>query len=118
MKFKTKKGDSVKLKIKKGDSVYISTGKDKGKSGVVEKVIKEKSKVIIAGLNCVWCFEKNKGRFQKSMPLHISNVMHIDPSDSKPTRVKVLIKDGAKLLVSKRTDSVIRKISEVKNNAE
>lgn len=115
-----------KSKIKKGDLVIITTGKDKGKSGAIKKVLYSTGKVIVNNCNVVKCFNKRKreilGRGDtKEMPLDISNVAHVDPKTKdlevkQPTRVRVMIKDDKKVLVAKKSGEIIREISKLKEN--
>lgn len=102
-----------KFKIKKGDKVILIAGKDKGKTGIVEKMITETNKVIVAGLNKVRCFSKKKHQgevVQKEMPVHISNVAHLDPVEKKATRVRFEINGDVKKMIAKRSGSVIREL--------
>lgn len=78
------------MKIKKGDNVIVITGKDKNKTGKVLKVLPKKNKVIVSGINIVTKHIKKAlggGRIQFEKPIHISNVMLIDPNTNKKTRV-------------------------------
>lgn len=102
----------MKKKIRSGDKVCVLAGKDKGKVGVVKKVFPRTDRVLVDGVQLVKCFNKKKlingAPAVKSMPIHISNVAHIDPKDFKPTRVKVEVRDNRKLLIAKRSGEVIR----------
>ena len=91
------------MHIKKGDMVQIITGDHKGTTGKVLRVIPEKKKVIVQGHNIalkhVRPSRKNPqgGRMQVEQPIHISNVLPINPKSSRPTRVRYNIKqDGSK----------------------
>ncbi|MDA0763646.1 MAG: 50S ribosomal protein L24 [Proteobacteria bacterium] len=90
-----------KFKIKKGDTVIVLAGKDKGKSGSVTSVLKEKERVLVQGINIVKKHRKatqeNPGKIDEiEASIHISNVSHIDPDTGKPTRVKYKTEDGIK----------------------
>lgn len=102
----------MKLKIRKGDNVYILAGKDKGKTGIVKQVLIKKEKVIVEGIQIVKCFNKKKiaisGVSTKEMPIHVSNVAHVDPKTNQPVKVKVEFSGDKKLLVSKKTGEIIR----------
>ena len=80
--------------IKAGDTVIITTGADKGKTGRVLRVITDKNRVVVEGINRVWKHvrpsQRNPqgGRIQKDAPIHISNVMPLDPTTGKGARVK------------------------------
>lgn len=99
----------VKLKIKKGDQVVILTGKDKGKTGEVLRVIPEESRVVVAGVNIATKHVKpsqtSGGGIQKTeLPLHVSNVAIADPKSGKATRVGFkTLKDGKKVRVAKKS---------------
>ena len=83
----------MKIHIKKGDTVYILSGNDKGKSAKVLTVFPGKYKAIVEGLNLVTkhikpTAENPKGGIEKQeAPVHISNLMLVDPSDGKPTKI-------------------------------
>ncbi|SHK38260.1 50S ribosomal protein L24 [Thermocrinis minervae] len=80
-------------KIKQGDKVVVMRGKDKGKVGEVLKVIREKNRVLVKGVNIVKKHVKaipnvrEGGIFEMEAPIHISNVMLLCPKCEKPTRV-------------------------------
>lgn len=82
-----------KMKIKKGDTVLITTGKDKGKEGIVSRAMPQVSKVIVEGLNVVKKHVRPRGQtrqggvIEKAMPIHISNVMLKCTSCGEPTRI-------------------------------
>jgi large subunit ribosomal protein L24 len=82
-----------KFHIKKGDNVQVISGDDKGKTGVVLSVIREKNRAIIEGLNLVTkhikpSAENPEGGVEKrEAPIHISNIMVLDPKSGTPTRV-------------------------------
>lgn len=88
--------------IKSGDTVMVTTGADKGKTGKVLRVLTGKDRVVVEGINRVWKHVRPSqrypqgGRIQKDAPIHLSNVMPVDPSTGKGTRVKALAKDGQK----------------------
>jgi large subunit ribosomal protein L24 len=95
-------------KIKKDDVVFITTGKDKGKSGKVLKVLPRAERVVVEGLNMVKRHVKpsmadpNGGVKEMEAPLHVSNVMIRDPQTGKPTRVGFkTLADGTKVRVAK-----------------
>ncbi len=81
-----------KLHIKKGDTVMVITGESKGQKGRVLIVDRDKEKAIVEGLNLVSKHTKPNakspqgGIIRKEAPIHISNLMLIDPSSGKPTR--------------------------------
>lgn len=73
----------IKMKIKRGDTVAVISGKDKGKTGVVERAFPKESRVLIPGVNVVKVHErsrKSEGKGQiieKPRPIHVSNVKKI-----------------------------------------
>jgi large subunit ribosomal protein L24 len=88
--------------IKSGEQVVVVAGADKGKVGRVLRVLTGKDRVVVEGVNRVWKHvrpsQRNPqgGRIQKDNPIHISNVMPIDPNTSKGTRVRFEDKGGVK----------------------
>jgi len=82
-----------KLHIKKGDTVYVNAGEDRGKTGRVLKVLVEKERALVEGINMVSKSTKPnakspQGGFQKKeAPVHISNLNVLDPKSGKPTRI-------------------------------
>ncbi|MDR3057042.1 MAG: 50S ribosomal protein L24 [Prevotella sp.] len=82
-----------KLHIKKGDIVYVNTGVDKGKTGRVLKVIVDKQRAIVEGLNMVSKHTKPNAKSpqggieKKEAAIHISNLNVVDPKSGKPTRI-------------------------------
>ena len=90
------------MRIKQGDTVMVITGRDKGKTGKVLLVLADKGRLVVEGVNRVWKHVKPSqrspqgGRIQKDAPIQVSNVMPVDPSTGKPTRVKFEVRDGKK----------------------
>ena len=98
------------MKVRKGDRVVVLAGKDKGKEGVVSRSIPAKQKVIVEGVNVARKSQKptkatmQGGIIDKDMPIHVSNVAVISPSDGKATRVGYRLEtDGNKVRICKRT---------------
>ena len=81
------------MKIKKGDNIIIIAGKDKGKKGKVVHVLVRANKVIVEGANMMKKHQRPKKSGEKGsikdfeMPLHVSNVMILDPKEGKATRL-------------------------------
>ncbi len=81
------------MKIKKGDNVIVISGKDKGKTGKIDKAFPERGSVIIVGVNVRKVHKRGrksgeKGQIvDKSLPIDVSNVMLLDPKTNKPTRL-------------------------------
>ena len=83
----------TKIHIKKGDTVYVNAGDYKGKQGRVLEVDREKYRAIVEGINMVSKHSKpnaanpNGGIIKIEAPVNISNLLLIDPSSGKPTRI-------------------------------
>jgi large subunit ribosomal protein L24 len=99
-----------RLKIRRDDQVLVISGKDRGKTGRVLEVDPKKQRVYVEGLNIVKRHQRPRpgstdpgGVIEKPGPIHISNVMLIDPSDSKPTKVGIVREDGKRFRVARRT---------------
>ena len=97
-------------KIRREDEVIVISGKDKGKTGKVMRVDPAKSRVYVEGLNIIKRHQRPNaatgaggGVVSKEGPIHISNVMLIDPKDHKPTRVRISREGGTRSRVSTRT---------------
>jgi large subunit ribosomal protein L24 len=99
-------------KIKKGDRVVVLTGKDKGKTGQVAKVMPTEGRVVVSGLNLVKRHTRPSqgdpqgGIKTKEAPVHVSNVAIVD-KDGKPTRVGFRVENGEKVRVARTTGEVI-----------
>ena len=98
------------MKIRRDDHVVVISGKDKGKTGTVMRVDPAKSRVYVEGLNIVKRHTRPSpagntpgGVIEREGPIHISNVMLIDPKDNKPTRVGTTREDGKRFRVAKRS---------------
>ncbi|MDR1527880.1 MAG: 50S ribosomal protein L24 [Dysgonamonadaceae bacterium] len=104
-----------KLHIKKGDTVYVNAGEDKGKTGRVLKVLVEKQRALVEGVNIVSKSTKPnakspQGGFQKKeASVHISNLNVIDPKSGKPTRIGRKLNAKGKLVrYSKKSGEEIK----------
>ncbi len=98
------------MKIRKGDRVVVLSGKDKGKEGIVRLAFPRDRKVVVEGINVAKRHQKptramqQGGIIDKEMPLDVSNVAVVSPSDGKPTRVGYRLNaDGTKTRICKRT---------------
>ena len=99
-------------KIKREDTVMIMTGKDSGKTGKAIRVLSKKDRVVVEGLNMVKKHQKASanqegGIIDMEAPIHVSNVMIVDPSDDKPCRVGFEVRENGKVRVSRRTGTVL-----------
>jgi large subunit ribosomal protein L24 len=102
-------------RLKTGDEVIVMGGKDRGKRGKILRVEPKKARVYVEGLNIVKRHQRPRqvagsqrneqvgGVIEKEGPIHVSNVMALDPKDGKPTRVGIEIEDGKRYRVSKRS---------------
>jgi large subunit ribosomal protein L24 len=105
------------MRIKKGDTVMVIAGAQKGQTGKVLRVIAEDDRVVVEGIRRVWKHVKPSprhqrgGRIQIDAPIHISNVMPVDPSTGKPTRVKFEDRDGAKHRVAVKSSTSLGVVS-------
>ena len=103
----------MKLKIKTGDTVQIVSGDHKGSEGKVIRVLRDRNKAIIEGVNMVSKHEKPSaknpqgGITKKEAPIHISNLALIDPKSGDATRVGYEVRDGVKVRVSKKSNEVV-----------
>ncbi len=96
-------------RIQQGDIVAVVSGDDRGKRGRVLRLIPEKNRVIVEGVNLVYKHLRKSqqhpqgGRIRREAPLHMSNVMPIDPETNKPTRIAKKTVDGKRLRVGIRS---------------
>ena len=103
-----------KLHIKKNDTVYVLAGEDKGKTGKVLKVLVEKQRALVEGVNFVNKSTKPnaknpQGGFEKvEAPIHISNLSLIDPTSGKPTRVSIKHEGKNVIRVAKKSGEEIK----------
>ena len=106
-------GAVMAARIKKGDKVVVISGRDKGRSGEVIKVMPKESRALVRGVNMVTRHQKQTaaeqgGLVRKEAPIHLSNVAIADPTDGKPTRVGFkMLEDGRKVRVAKRSGETI-----------
>ena len=100
-------------KIKKGDKVVVLSGKDKGRTGEVAKVMPKEGKVIVSGVNVATRHKKptqlnpQGGLERKEAPLHVSKVAIADPKTGKPTRVRFEIRGDKKVRVAAKSGELI-----------
>ncbi len=97
------------MKFKKGDHVKVIAGKDKGKDGVISRVINP-DRVIVDGVNLAKKHQKptratmQGGIIDKEMPIHVSNVAIIDPKTGDPSRIGYRFDDaGKKVRISRKS---------------
>lgn len=108
----------MKTKIKKGDRVVVISGTDKGTVGEVIRVLPTEDRVVVQGVNIRTKHQAQTqsrgktipaGKIEFEAPISISNVMIVDPKNSKPTRVSIKRKDGKPMRVAKRSGTAIDK---------
>jgi large subunit ribosomal protein L24 len=103
------------VRVRRGDEVLVIAGKDRGKRGRVLRVQPSRGRVFVEGLNMVKRHTKPKqvadvqrgqtvgGVIEREGPIHVSNVMPVDPKDGKPTRLRVERSGGSRVRVAKRS---------------
>jgi large subunit ribosomal protein L24 len=103
-----------KLHIKKDDTVIVLTGRDKGKTGKVQKVLVEEQRAIVEGINIVSKSAKPSaqnpqgGIVKKEAPIHISNLSLIDPKSGKATRVAIKHEGKNVVRIAKKSGEEIK----------
>jgi large subunit ribosomal protein L24 len=102
-------------RIKAGDQVVVVGGKDRGKKGRVLRVEPGKDRLYVEGLNIIKRHQRPRqvagaqraeqvgGVIEREGPIHMSNVMLLDPKDGKPTRLGIEIEDGQRYRVARRS---------------
>jgi large subunit ribosomal protein L24 len=106
------------LKIRSGDTVQVMSGKDAGKTGRVLRVDPKKNRLFVEGLNIVKRHQRPRslkdtqrggkvgGVIEKEGPIHVSNVMIVDPRENKPTRIRIeRTPEGGRERVTKRSSA-------------
>lgn len=100
--------------IKKNDLVEVMAGKDKGKRGKVLEVLRKTEKVVVEGVNIAVKHQKptmtnqEGGKVDKPMPLHISNIMPVDPKTDKKDRIRVkALDDGTRVRFFKKSGETV-----------
>jgi large subunit ribosomal protein L24 len=102
-------------RIRRDDEVVVISGKDRGKTGTVLRVDPDTDRVYVEGLNIVKRHQRPTpgrpdsvaGVIEREGPIHVSNVMLLDPKDSKPTRVGIEIHEGRRFRVARRSGTRI-----------
>ncbi len=103
-----------KYHVKKNDTVVVIAGDDKGKKGRVIEVNYSKSRVMVEGVNIVSKHTRptqqypNGGIIKKEAPIHISNVMPVDPKTGKGVRVSRKADNGQSVRYSKKSGEIIK----------
>ena len=107
------------MKIRRDDIVQVISGKDSGKTGKVLRVDPKRDRLYVEGLNIVKRHQRPRslketqrggqvgGVIEKEGPIHVSNVMLVDPKADKPTRVGIERSDGKRVRIAKRSSTKI-----------
>ena len=103
--------------IRKNDNVVVTTGKDRGKRGRVLRVVPEKNRLVVEGVNIIKRHTKANpqrqikgGLVEREAPLHASNVQLVCPECGKPTRLgRKILGDGRKVRVCRKCEGVVDK---------
>jgi len=108
-----KSAEKTKMRVRRGDNVVVISGRDKGKTGEVLRVDRERNRVLVQGVNMM----KRHQRPTQTSPgginefeatIHVSNIALVDPKTDKPTRVGFkTLDDGRKVRVAMRSGEVI-----------
>ena len=109
----------MSLKIRRDDTVEVISGKDKGKTGKVLRVEPKKNRVFVEGMNIQKRHQRPRtlrdvqrggevgGIIEKPGPIHVSNVMLLDPKSGDPTRVGVRRGEGGRERIAKKSGEAI-----------
>jgi large subunit ribosomal protein L24 len=103
------------MHVKKGDKVIVISGKDRGKTGTILEAYPKKDRVLVEGVNMVKKHAKPSqenpqgGILNQEAPIHVSNVMPVDPKSGKPTRVGYEVRDGKKVRIAKQSGEALDK---------
>lgn len=103
------------MHVKKGDKVKVLSGKDKGKQGEILEANPKQERVIVEGVNMVKIHAQPSqenpqgGILNQEAPVHVSNVLPIDPKSGEPTKVGYEVKDGKKVRIAKKSGEPLDK---------
>jgi large subunit ribosomal protein L24 len=111
------KATRMRIRIRKNDTVQVIAGKDAGKRGKVLKVLREKGRVIVQGVNFIKRHTRPNpqrnikgGVAEREAAIHVSNVMVVAGEDDRRTRIGTkTLSDGKKVRISRRTGEVLDK---------
>ena len=101
------------MNLKSGDKVVVIAGKDKGKEGIITKVLRSENRVVVEGVNVVKKHVKPSGQgagsiVEMNAPIHASNVMILDPKTKKRTRIgHTTDKKGKKVRCTKKSNEIL-----------
>jgi large subunit ribosomal protein L24 len=101
-------------RIRKGDKVVVISGKDKGKTGKVMRILREEDRVVVEGINLVKRHTRptprspSGGILEREQPIHASKVMPVDPESGKGTRVRTkTLENGKKVRIAAKSGAEI-----------
>lgn len=102
------------MRLRKGDEVVVVSGEDRGKRGRILKVFGDKNRVLVEGVNFIRRHTRPSqsnpqgGIVQREAPVHASNVMVVDPSTGRPTRIGARVnEDGSRDRIARRSGEVL-----------
>ena len=102
--------------VRKGDTVMVVAGKERGKRGKVLRVFPDKKRVVIERINMIKKHQRptqkirQGGIIEREAPVHLSNVMLVDPTSDTPTRIGMkALADGKKVRVARKSGEIIDK---------
>ena len=106
----------AKVHVRKGDTVVVVAGKDRGKRGKVLSVLPERSRVVVEKINLIKKHQRptqklrRGGVIERESPIHVSNVMLVDPRSDRPTRTGFReLSDGKKVRIARRSGEILDK---------
>ncbi|WP_042145409.1 50S ribosomal protein L24 [Paucisalibacillus sp. EB02] len=103
------------MHVKKGDKVIVISGKDRGKTGTILEAYPKKERVLVEGVNMIKKHAKPSqenpqgGILNQEAPIHVSNVMPVDPKSGHPTRIGYEVRDGKKVRIAKKSGEALDK---------
>ena len=103
-----------KISLRSGDQVEVIAGREKGRRGKILRLLKDKDRVLVEGINKVKRHVKptqsnpQGGIVEKEISLHISNVMVVDPKSNKPTRVGKKLEKGKWIRVARKSGAELK----------
>src|SRR5580693_5941179 len=106
-------------RIRSGDTVVVISGKDKGKTGKVMRILREEDRVVVEGINLVKRHTRptprspSGGILEREQPIHASKVMPVDPESGKGTRVRTkTLENGKKVRIAAKSGDELPVVAE------
>ena len=107
-----------KIRVRRGDTVVVTTGKDRGAQGKVLRVLREKGRVVVEGVNLIKRAtrpnpQKNikGGIVEREAPIACSNVLLVDPDTGKGTRIGVRVEGGERVRYARKSGATISTVT-------